>query len=109
MIMKRTIKNMTEKVLLLFFALLSGVYAMAQDAPSSQTESHSSVSQSQSTTQAPVAGMWYNNPIIWIVGGALLLIIIILAVRGSSSSSSSTTTSRDGGTSRTTTTTVKED
>ena len=104
--MKRTIKNMTEKVLLLFFALLSGVYAMAQDAPSSQTESHSSVSQSQSTTQAPVAGMWYNNPIIWIVGGALLLIIIILAVRGSSSS---TTTSRDGGTSRTTTTTVKED
>jgi hypothetical protein len=106
--MKRTIKNTTEKIFLLFFALLSGAYAIAQDAPASTTESHTSVSHAESATTSPDASMWYNNPIVWVIGGAVLLIIIILAVRGSSSSSSSTTT-RDGGTSRTTTTTVKED
>lgn len=103
--MKTTIKNMSAKVFLLFFGLLSGVYAMAQDAPSSQTESHTAVSHSQSTTSAPDAAMWYANPIVWVVGGAVLLILIILAVR----SGGGTTVVRDGGTSRTTTTTVRKE
>ncbi|MCW3122374.1 MAG: hypothetical protein JWQ38_1866 [Flavipsychrobacter sp.] len=103
--MKTTIKNVSARVFLLFFSMLLGVYAMAQDAPSSQTESHAAVSHSESTTAAPDAAMWYANPIVWIVGGAVLLILIILAVR----SGGGTTVVRDGGSSRTTTTTVRKD
>ena len=102
--MKTTIKNISAKVTLLFFGLLSGVYAMAQDAASSQTQSNNTVSHTETTVPAPGAGMWYMNPIVWVVGGAVLLIIIILAVRGSSN----TTVVRDGGPTRTTTTTIKE-
>ena len=95
---------MSAKVFLLFFGLLSGIYAMAQDDGSStHTESNTAVSHTQS---AAAPAMWYTNPIVWVVGGAILLIVIILAVR---SNSSSTTVVRDGGPTRTTTTTVRED
>ena len=109
--MKQTIKNMSAKVFLLFFTLLSGVYAMAQDAPTSHTESNVETSHSQTTTAVPDAGMWYTNPIVWVIGGAVLLIVIILAVRGGGGGGtrSSTVTTRDGGISSSTTTTVRED
>lgn len=101
--MKQTMKNMSARAFLLFFALVSGAYAMAQDASTSQTESHAAVSHFESTAQVPV--MWYTNPIVWVVGGAILLIIIILAVR----SGGGTTVIRDGGVSRRTTTTVTKE
>ena len=109
--MKRTIKNVAPKISLLFFGLLSGMYAFAQDASTTQSESNTTVSHTQSTTQVPDAAMWYTNPIVWVIGAAVLLIVIILAVRSGGGSSSSTTTTRDGGISRTSTstTTVRED
>jgi hypothetical protein len=100
--MKNTIKGMGSKMFLLSLGLLFNVYAFAQDAGSTTTESNATVNHTaSSTTTAPAAAPgWLSNPIVWVAGGAVLLVLILIAVlsRNNSNKSqisrSTTTTTR---------------
>ncbi len=101
--MKSTIKSIGSKLFLLTFCLFANLYAFAQDEGAASQSSGSTVNQTTSTsTTAPVpSAVWYNSPILWIVGGALVFILILVAIMSSRNSGKTDVT-------RSTTTVIKD-
>ncbi|MCD6065155.1 MAG: hypothetical protein K0R82_3066 [Flavipsychrobacter sp.] len=72
----KVLENIKSVVVMFVLAMLSTVYAMAQETPAG-TGVDVNVTRTETTT-------WYTNPWVWIVGVAVFILLFAAIVRGGS-------------------------